>query len=114
MLSRMRTDDAYFIHDICQARKARGLSIRALAATVGVSYSAWARCERGEGSPSPHTQCKLRAWLEGRTGMTCLCLRCVSRVPRGWQCPVCHCVYAPDVLQCAKCNGEKSNPFFDL
>lgn len=113
--SKIRIDDTRFIHDIRQARKGRGLSIRALAEIAGVSFSAWARCERAEGAPSPHTRTKLQAWRDGRTGMNCLCLRCVSRLPLGWQCPLCHCVYAPTVLQCAKCNGgEKSNPFFNL
>ena len=107
-------DDPHFIHDIRQARKARGLSIRALSEIAGVSFSSWARCERGEGAPSPHTRCKLQAWLEGREGINCLCRRCVGRIPQGWQCPVCACVYAPSVLECAKCNGEKNNKFFDL
>ena len=113
-LSRIGTDTTRFIHDICQARRARGLSIRALAETVGVSFSAWARCERGGGAPSPHTRMKLQAWLDGREGLNCLCLRCVSRVPHGWQCPLCAGVYAPSVLECAKCNDGKSNPFYDL
>ena len=107
-------DDTSFIHDICQARKARGLSIRALATTAGVGFSSWARCERGEGAPSPHTRYKLQAWLDGRTEMNCLCRRCVKRIPHGWQCPLCACVYAPTVLYCAKCNREESNPFYDL
>ena len=111
---RMNAADTRFVHDVRQARTARGLSIRGLAATTGVSFSAWARCERGEGAPSPHTRVKLHAWLDGRTGINCLCRRCVRHIPRGWQCPVCACVYAPTVLQCAKCNREKSNPFLDL
>ena len=111
---RITLDNTRFINDIRQARRARGLSIRALAETTGVSFSAWARCERSEGTPSPHTRVKLQAWLEGRAEINCLCLRCVKRVARGWQCPVCACVYAPTVLQCAKCNEGKSNPFFDL
>ena len=106
-------EDPHFIHDIYQARKARGLSIRALAATAGIGYSAWARCERGEGAPSPHTRCKLQAWLDGREGLNCLCPKCTGRMPMGWQCPLCHCVYAPTVLECAKC-GEKENPFLDV
>lgn len=106
--------DARFIRDICQARQARGLSIRAMTGLAGVGYSAWARCERGEGTPSPHTRLKLQAWMEGREGVNCLCRRCVRHIPHGWQCPVCACVYAPNVLQCAKCNEGKSNPFFSL
>ena len=112
--ARISADDTRFIHDIRQARKARGLSIRALAVAAGVGYSAWARCERGEGTPSPHTRLKLQAWMEGREGVNCLCRRCVRHIPHGWQCPVCACVYAPNVLQCAKCNEGKSNPFFSL
>jgi len=28
----------------------------------------------------------------------------------GWECPKCHCVYAPFVLECARCNGLASSP----
>lgn len=113
-----------FVDQIQQARLARGLSIRGLADQVGVSFSVMARYERGEGSPSPHTRLKLQAWLNGNPGaLVCLCRRCTKEkyLPRGWQCPICAYVYAPSVLQCAKCNGVSglregpgANPFFGL
>jgi transcriptional regulator with XRE-family HTH domain len=44
-------------------RIARGLSIRALAEQVGVSFSALARLERGIGSPDSNTKARIINWL---------------------------------------------------
>ena len=46
-----------------QKREAEGLSIRALAAIVGISFSTLARIERGEGSPDNNSKVRLLEWL---------------------------------------------------
>ncbi len=42
-----------------------GLSIRTAASEAGMSFSAWARLERGLGWPNLETQEKLGRWLKG-------------------------------------------------
>ena len=95
-----------FIQLVLETRLQRGVSIRQLGALAGISFSAWARCERGMGDPSPHTMLRLRAWLAQRPlSEPCQCRRChPPALPLGWQCPECRGVYAPSVLECAKCN----------
>jgi transcriptional regulator with XRE-family HTH domain len=44
-------------------REAEGLSIRALSALVGVSFSTLARIERGEGLPDNNSKIRLLEWL---------------------------------------------------
>jgi len=44
-------------------REAEGLSIRALSAAVGVSFSTLARIERGEGQPDNNSKIRLLQWL---------------------------------------------------
>jgi Zn-dependent peptidase ImmA (M78 family) len=44
-------------------REAEGLSIRALSAIVGVSFSSLARIERGEGIPDNNSKIRLLEWL---------------------------------------------------
>lgn len=44
-------------------RAAEGLSIRALSAMVGVSFSTLARIERGEGQPDNNSKIRLLQWL---------------------------------------------------
>lgn len=44
-------------------REAEGLSIRALAAAIGVSFSTLARIERGEGQPDNNSKIRLLQWL---------------------------------------------------
>ena len=43
-----------------------GLSIRALAEKIGVSFSTLSRLERGEGTPDPNTKIKILNWLGGQ------------------------------------------------
>ena len=99
-----------FVQAVMETRLQRGVSIRQMAEAAGVSFSALARCERGLGDPSPHTMLRLRAWLAQRPpSEPCQCRRCrPPALPMGWQCPLCRSVYAPSVLECAKCNqGER-------
>ena len=49
-----------------QKREAEGLSIRSLAAIVGISFSTLARIERGEGSPDNNSKVRLLEWLGDR------------------------------------------------
>jgi len=44
-------------------RTAEGLSIRALAGTIGVSFSSLARIERGEGDPDNNSKIRIIEWL---------------------------------------------------
>lgn len=47
-----------------KAKRARdGLSIRALAALIGVSFSSLARIERGEGAPDNNSKIRILEWL---------------------------------------------------
>ena len=44
-------------------RDREGLSIRALSAIVGISFSTLARIERGQGSPDNNSKIRLLEWL---------------------------------------------------
>jgi len=45
------------------ARIKQGLSVRQIANLIGVSFSALARLERGEGTPMPFVEERMRHWL---------------------------------------------------
>lgn len=49
-------------------REAEGLSIRALSAKIGVSFSALARIERGEGEPDNNSTIRILNWLGEEAG----------------------------------------------
>lgn len=51
------------IRAVKRKREAEGLSIRALSAKVGVSFSTLARMERGEGQPDNNSKIRLLQWL---------------------------------------------------
>jgi transcriptional regulator with XRE-family HTH domain len=51
------------VRAVKRKRGAEGLSIRALSAAVGVSFSTLARIERGEGSPDNNSKIRLLQWL---------------------------------------------------
>lgn len=51
------------IHAMKRKREAEGLSIRALSAAVGISFSTLARIERGEGQPDNNSKIRLLEWL---------------------------------------------------
>lgn len=51
------------IEAVKRKREAEGLSIRALSAAVGVSFSTLARIERGEGQPDNNSKIRLLQWL---------------------------------------------------
>lgn len=51
------------IRAIKRKREAEGLSIRALSAAIGVSFSTLARIERGEGLPDNNSKIRLMEWL---------------------------------------------------
>jgi transcriptional regulator with XRE-family HTH domain len=51
------------VRAVKRKREAEGLSIRALSAAVGVSYSTLARIERGEGLPDNNSKIRLLQWL---------------------------------------------------
>lgn len=51
------------IHAVKRKREAEGLSIRALSAAVGVSFSTLARIERGDGQPDNNSKIRLLQWL---------------------------------------------------
>lgn len=59
----MSSFEKKLIQAIKQKRGAEGLSIRALASTVGVSFSTLARIERGEGQPDNNSKIRLLQWL---------------------------------------------------
>jgi len=63
----MPSFEAQLISAIRKKREAAGLSIRALASVVGISFSTLARIERGEGAPDNNSKIRLLAWL-GETG----------------------------------------------
>lgn len=56
----------------------------------------WMGCRRVYAVPVPGQQWTYRA--------------AIRQPDTGWQCPVCHHVYAPFVQGCAKCNAEDSRP----
>ena len=51
------------IQAVKKKREAEGLSIRALSAAVGISFSTLARIERGEGQPDNNSKIRLLQWL---------------------------------------------------
>lgn len=51
------------VRAVRKKREAAGLSLRALAAEVGVSFSTLARLERGDGSPDNNSKIRLIEWL---------------------------------------------------
>jgi transcriptional regulator with XRE-family HTH domain len=51
------------VQAIRKKREAEGLSIRALSAVIGVSFSTLARIERGEGQPDNNSKIRLLQWL---------------------------------------------------
>lgn len=59
-------------------RNAQGLSLRALSAKIGVSFSTLARIERGEGEPDTNTRIRLIEWLGPRAAEAGLHLEDVS------------------------------------
>jgi transcriptional regulator with XRE-family HTH domain len=59
----MTSFDEKLVRAVKRKREAEGLSIRALSATVGVSFSTLARIERGEGLPDNNSKIRLLQWL---------------------------------------------------
>jgi len=59
----MKSFEARLIEAVRRKREAEGLSIRALSAVVGVSFSTLARIERGEGEPDNNSKIRLLEWL---------------------------------------------------
>ncbi len=59
----MKTFEAQLVSAIRKKRDAEGLSIRALSAVVGISFSTLARIERGEGLPDNNSKIRLLEWL---------------------------------------------------
>lgn len=55
--------DEKLVAAVREKRNREGLSIRALATSVGVSFSTLARIERGEGSPDNNSKIRLLEWL---------------------------------------------------
>lgn len=51
------------VQAVRKKREAEGLSIRALSAAIGVSFSTLARIERGEGQPDNNSKIRLLQWL---------------------------------------------------
>lgn len=51
------------IQAVKRKREAEGLSLRALSAAIGVSFSSLARMERGEGQPDNNSKIRLLQWL---------------------------------------------------
>lgn len=59
----MKSFDQRLVEAVKRKREARGLSLRALSALVGVSFSSLARVERGDGVPDNNTKIRLLEWL---------------------------------------------------
>jgi len=59
----MFTFEEKLVQAVKAKREAEGLSIRALSAAVGVSFSTLARIERGEGQPDNNSKIRLLQWL---------------------------------------------------
>ncbi|WP_375779175.1 ImmA/IrrE family metallo-endopeptidase [Bradyrhizobium sp. ma5] len=59
----MNSFEKRLIDAVRRKREAEGLSIRALSALVGVSFSTLARIERGEGLPDNNSKIRLLEWL---------------------------------------------------
>jgi len=61
--NKMPPTDEKLVQAIKKKREADGLSIRALSAAIGVSFSTLARIERGEGQPDNNSKIRLLQWL---------------------------------------------------
>jgi Zn-dependent peptidase ImmA (M78 family) len=59
----MTSFEAKLVEAVRRKREAEGLSIRALSAIVGVSFSSLARIERGKGIPDNNSKIRLLEWL---------------------------------------------------
>jgi Zn-dependent peptidase ImmA (M78 family)/DNA-binding XRE family transcriptional regulator len=59
----MESFESRLIKAVIAKRERMGLSIRALAAIVGISFSTLARMERGEGQPDNNSKVRLIEWL---------------------------------------------------
>lgn len=59
----MKSFETRLVEAVRRKREAAGLSIRALSAVVGVSFSTLARIERGEGEPDNNSKIRLLEWL---------------------------------------------------
>lgn len=59
----MATFEEKLIKAVVQKREVEGLSIRGLAAAVGISFSTLARIERGDGQPDNNSKIRLLEWL---------------------------------------------------
>ncbi|WP_027515677.1 helix-turn-helix domain-containing protein [Bradyrhizobium sp. WSM1417] len=59
----MKTFETKLVDAIRKKREAEGLSIRALSAVIGISFSTLARIERGEGLPDNNSKIRLLEWL---------------------------------------------------
>jgi transcriptional regulator with XRE-family HTH domain len=59
----MKSFEARLVEAVRGKREAEGLSLRALSAVVGISFSTLARIERGEGEPDNNSKIRLLQWL---------------------------------------------------
>lgn len=59
----MPSFEARLVRAVKRKREREGLSIRALSAVVGISFSTLARIERGEGEPDNNSKIRLLEWL---------------------------------------------------
>ena len=59
----MASFEEKLVRAVKRKRKTEGLSIRALSAEVGISFSTLARIERGEGQPDNNSKIRLLQWL---------------------------------------------------
>lgn len=62
--SQITPETEALIRDMRERRRAEGLSIRALADAIQVSFATLARLERGDGNPSPSVRTKIISWLQ--------------------------------------------------
>lgn len=60
---RIVTFEKRLVVAVRKKREAEGLSLRALSAKIGVSFSTLARIERGEGQPDNNSKIRLLQWL---------------------------------------------------
>jgi transcriptional regulator with XRE-family HTH domain len=69
----MDSFEMQLVDAVRRKREAEGLSIRALSAVVGISFSTLARIERGDGLPDNNSKIRLLEWLDadaGEAGLT--------------------------------------------
>ncbi|KKI17910.1 helix-turn-helix domain-containing protein [Sphingomonas sp. Ag1] len=59
----MKQFEVRLVEAVKRKREADGLSLRALSAVVGISFSTLARIERGEGLPDNNSKIRLLEWL---------------------------------------------------